>query len=137
MPGVASGRKPALEGFDTLKRTGFKTLVYLHPAGADVSAVRDVAEKKGLAFTPIETTPEKFPEAAAAFDRMLADRVNSPVYVSDDDGVRAGAVWYTHFRTTDQLSPEVARIRARGLGMRDDTDEARAFWVAIQQHLGR
>ncbi len=135
--GVASGRRPALDGFDTLKRTGYKSLVYLHGAGADVGAVRDVAEKKGLAFTPIETTPERLSDAVVAFNRVLADRTRQPVYVSDDDGVRAGAVWYVHFRTADQLSPEVARIRARGLGMADDTDEARAFWVAIQQHLGR
>jgi protein tyrosine phosphatase (PTP) superfamily phosphohydrolase (DUF442 family) len=136
-PGVASGRKPALEGFDTLKRQGFKSLVYLHPANADVAAVRDVAEKKGLAFTAIETTPEKLADAAAAFDRVVADRGTQPVYVCDDDGLRTGALWYVHFRTADQLSPEVARIRARGLGLTDDTDEARAFWVAIQQRLGQ
>lgn len=134
--GMASGRKPALEGFDTLKWTGFKSIVYLHPAGADVSAVRDVAEKKGLAFTAIETTPERLADASTAFDRAVSDRANQPVYVCDDDGVRAGAMWYVRFRGADQLSPEVARIRARGLGFADDTDEGRAFWVAIQQ-LGR
>lgn len=134
--GVASGRKPALEGFDTLKRTGFKTLVYLHAAGADLASIKDVTEKKGLSFTAIETTPERLADATAAFDRVLADRSNMPVYVADDDGLRTGALWYVHFRTADQLSPEVARIRARGLGLTDETDEARAFWVAIQQ-LGR
>jgi protein tyrosine phosphatase (PTP) superfamily phosphohydrolase (DUF442 family) len=134
---AASGRKPAIEGFDTLKQQGFRSVAYLHPAGADVGAVRDVAEKKGLAFTAIETTPERLPDAAAALDRVLADRSHTPVYVCDDDGLRAGALWYVHFRTADQLSPEVARIRARGLGLTDETDEARAFWVAIQQHLGR
>ncbi len=135
--GVATGRKPALEGFDTLKRTGFMSVVYLHAAGADVAAVRDVAEKKGMAFAAIETTPEKLTDAVAAFDRVLADRGTQPVYVFDDDGIRAGSLWYVHFRTADQLSPEVARIRARGLGLTDETDEARALWVAIQQHLGR
>jgi hypothetical protein len=135
--GMASGRKPALEGFDTLKRTGFKTLVYLHAPGADVAALRDVTEKKGLSFTAIETTPEKLADAVAAFDRVVADRSQLPVYVADDDGLRAGALWYVHLRSVDQLSPEVARIRARGLGLTDESDDARAFWVAIQQHLGR
>lgn len=134
--GVASGRKPALEGFDTLKRTGFKSVVYLHPAGADTSAVREVAEKKGLTFTAVEATPEKLADAVTAFDRVVADRAAQPVYVFDDDGLRAGALWYVHFRTTDQLSPEVARIRARGLGLSDETDDARAFWVAVQRFLG-
>jgi len=134
---AASGRKPALDGFDTLKKQGFRSVVYLHPPGADVNAVRDVAEKKGLTFTAIETTPEKLTDAAAAFDRVLMDRSAQPVYVFDDDGLRAGALWYVRFRTADQLSPEVARIRAGGLGLTDTTDEARAYWVAIQQHFGR
>lgn len=95
--GMASGRKPALDGFDTLKRTGFKTLVYLHGPGADVASIRDVSGKKGLSFTAIETTPERLPDAAAAFDRLLADRGSLPVYVADDDGLRAGALWYVHF----------------------------------------
>lgn len=134
---AASGRKPALDGFDTLKQQGFRSVVYLHPPGADVGAVRDVAEKKGLTFTAIETTPEKLTDAAASFDRVLMDRSAQPVYVFDDDGLRAGALWYVRFRTADQLSPDVARIRARGLGLTDESDEARAYWVAIQQHLGR
>jgi protein tyrosine phosphatase (PTP) superfamily phosphohydrolase (DUF442 family) len=134
--GVASGRKPALEGFDTLKRTGFKSVVYLHAAGADISAVRVVAEKKGLTFAAVEATPEKLSDAVTAFDRVVADRAAQPVYVFDDDGLRTGALWYVHFRTTDQLSPEVARIRARGLGLSDETDDARAFWVAVQRFLG-
>jgi protein tyrosine phosphatase (PTP) superfamily phosphohydrolase (DUF442 family) len=133
---AASGRKPALDGFDTLKKQGFRSAVYLHPPGADVGAVRDVAEQKGLTFTAIETTPEKLADASAAFDRVLMDRSAQPVYVFDDDGLRAGALWYVRFRTVDQLSPDVARIRARGLGLGDETDEARAYWVAIQRHLG-
>jgi protein tyrosine phosphatase (PTP) superfamily phosphohydrolase (DUF442 family) len=134
---AASGRRPALDGFDTLKKQGFRSVVYLHPPGADVAAVRDVAEKKGLTFTAIEPTPETLTDAAAAFDRVLMDRSAQPVYVFDDDGLRAGALWYVRFRTADQLSPDVARIRARGLGLTDDTDEARAYWVVIQQHFGR
>jgi hypothetical protein len=38
--GVATGRKPALDGWDALKSAGYKTAVYLHEAGADTSAVR-------------------------------------------------------------------------------------------------
>src|SRR5438876_1130002 len=51
--GVASGRKPTLDGLDALKRAGYKTVVYLHPAGADVSATRDVVQNKGLSFVRI------------------------------------------------------------------------------------
>jgi len=133
--GVASGRKPALDGFDALKRMGTRTVVYLHPAGADLAALRDVAEKRGLQVVGIETTPEKLATAAAAFDAVLADRSAGPVYVADDTGLRAGALWYVHFRVAEQQSDEVARIRARALGLTDAGDEGGAFAAAIRQYL--
>src|SRR5205823_11397723 len=95
--GLASGRKPTLDGFDALKQAGFRTVVYLHPAGADLSAVKDVAARRGLAFVAIETTPEKLAGAVEVFNAVAADRARHPAYVFDDDGVRAGAVWYLHF----------------------------------------
>ena len=133
--GAASGRKPTLDGFDALKRAGYRTLVYAHAPGADVAALRDVAEKRGLAVVAVETTPEKLPAAADAFNRALADKAAGPVYVADDSGLRAGVLWYLHFRTADAESDEVAKIRARSLGLTDDGDEGKAFWVAIQQYL--
>jgi protein tyrosine phosphatase (PTP) superfamily phosphohydrolase (DUF442 family) len=133
--GVATGRKPALDGFDALKRTGYRTVVYLHPAGADTSAPREVAEKRGLGFVAVETTPEKLPAAYEAVSAAIAEKAGRPVYVFDDDGMRAGAVWYLHFRLVDLESVEVAKIRARAIGLPEDGDEPRAFWAAIKQYL--
>jgi protein tyrosine phosphatase (PTP) superfamily phosphohydrolase (DUF442 family) len=133
--GVASGRKPTLDGFDALKQSGYRTVVYLHPAGADVSAVRDVATKRGLALVAVETTPEKLAAALEAFNAALADRAARPAYVFDDDGVRAGALWYLHFRTAEAMNDDAARVRARPLGLTDQGDEARAFWLATQRIL--
>lgn len=132
---AASGRKPTLDGFDSLKRMGYRTVVYLHAAGADVPAVRDVAEKRGLSLTAIETTPEKLSESIEAFNKVLADSSAAPVYVCDDDGLLAGVLWYVHLRTVDNQSVEVAKIRARALGLTEEGDEAKAFWVAIQRYL--
>jgi protein tyrosine phosphatase (PTP) superfamily phosphohydrolase (DUF442 family) len=133
--GVASGRKPTLEGFDSLKQSGYRTVIYLHTAGADVSAARDVATKRGLAFIPIETTPEKLAGALEAFNAAVGDKTARPVYVFDDDGVRAGAVWYLHFRTVEAMNDDAARVRARPLGLTDQGDEARAFALATQRIL--
>jgi protein tyrosine phosphatase (PTP) superfamily phosphohydrolase (DUF442 family) len=133
--GVASGRKPTLEGFDALKQAGYRTAVYLHPAGADLSAARDVAEKRGLRFVAIETTPEKLAEALAEFNAALTDRATRPVYVYDEDGVRAGAVWYLHFRTAEAMNDDAARVRARPLGLTDQTDDGKAFALATQRIL--
>ena len=40
-----------------------------------------------------------------------------------------------HQRTVDLESADVAKIRARSLGLTDQGHEATAFWLAIQQYL--
>lgn len=133
--GIASGRKPGLEGLDALKRAGYRTVIYLHPAGADYSAIREVVTKRDLAFVAIETTPEKLASAIAAFNSAIADKAARPAYVFDDDGVRAGALWYLHFRTAEALNDDAARIRAKPLGLTEQGAEAQAFALAIQRFL--
>jgi protein tyrosine phosphatase (PTP) superfamily phosphohydrolase (DUF442 family) len=132
---LASGRKPTLDGFESLKRAGYRTVVYLHPAGGDVSAARDVAEARGLKFLAIEATPEKLPESLTAFNTAVGDKANRPLYTFDDDGVRTGALWYLHFRTVDAMNDDAARVRARPLGLTSEGDEAKAFNLAIQRYL--
>jgi protein tyrosine phosphatase (PTP) superfamily phosphohydrolase (DUF442 family) len=133
--GLATGRKPTLDGFDALKQAGFRTVIYLHATGTDWSAAKEVATKRGLAFVAIETTPEKLAAAIDRFNATIADTARQPIYVFDDDGVRAGAMWYLHFRTADSLNDDVARVRARPLGLSEEGDEARAFAVATQRYL--
>ena len=50
------------------------------------------------------------------------------------DGVANGGLWYLHFRTADQESDEVARMKAARLGLKED-GEAREMWLAIQHLL--
>lgn len=133
--GLVTGRKPSLDGFDVLKQAGIRTVLYLHPAGADLSPVREIADKRGMAFVAIETTPEKLSTAIEQFNATVADSARQPIYVFDDDGVRTGIVWYLHFRTADSLNDDAARVRARPLGLSDEGDEARAFAVAAQRYL--
>ena len=49
--------------------------------------------------------------------------------------MRAGAVWYLHFRTAEALGDDVARLRAKALGLSEAGDEGKAFAVAIQRVL--
>jgi hypothetical protein len=136
--GVAAGRRPTLEGFDWLKQNGYRTVVVLHAPGADLASDRELAEKKGLAFVPIEATPETLADALARFNTAVADRSSRPAYVYDDHtGLRVGAVAYLHFVTADVMATDAARIRAAGLGLGTDTEEAKAFWVAINDYLAK
>jgi protein tyrosine phosphatase (PTP) superfamily phosphohydrolase (DUF442 family) len=133
--GLATGRKPTLDGFDALKQAGFRTVLYLHPAGADLSAAKEVAAKRSLAFVAIETTPEKLGSAIEQFNATVADASRHSIYVFDDDGIRTGAVWYLHFRTADSMNDDAARVRARPLGLTEDGAEAKAFAIATQKYL--
>jgi protein tyrosine phosphatase (PTP) superfamily phosphohydrolase (DUF442 family) len=133
--GLASGRKPDLDGLASLKQTGYRTIIYLHPTGTDVSAIRELAGKRELKFIPIEATPEKLTTAVEEFNAALADKALRPAYVFDDDGVRAGAIWYLHFKTAKSMNDDAARVRAKPLGLTDRGEEAQAFELAIQRFL--
>ena len=132
--GLYAGGKPALEGFDALKAAGFRTVIYLHAAGADVGAVKEMASTRDLNFVGIETTPENLADASKEFDRVAGDRLTRPAYVFADDAPRAGAVWYLHFRTAGE-GDDVARLRAKALGLSEAGDEGKLFTVAIQKVL--
>jgi hypothetical protein len=133
--GLYAGRKPAIEGYDSLKGAGFRTVIYLHWTGADVAAVKDLAATRDLHFIAIETTPETLAEASKQFDRVAGDRVTRPAYVFADDNLRAGAIWYLHFRTVDAADPDVARLKAKPLGLHEQGPEGQAFAIAIQRVL--
>lgn len=133
---VYAGRRPTLDGFDRLKSSGFRSVVYLHSPSADVSAARELVEKRSLKFVGIPVSAANLGKAATRFDEVIADRASRPVYVCDEDGLRAGFLWYLHFRTVDAFSDDAAKVRATPLGLRDaDTEETKQFWVATQQIL--
>lgn len=133
--GLFAGGKPTLDGFDQLKASGFRSVVYLHAAGADVNAVKDMASTRGLNFVAIETTPEALADASKQFERTAGDRLTRPAYVFGDDPQRAGAVWYVYFRTVLAEGDDVARLSAKPLGLSDAGDEGKAFALAIQRVL--
>jgi hypothetical protein len=136
-PGQASGRKPAVEGFDALKAGGYRTAIYLHAPGDDVSATKDLAEKSGLTFVGIPTSAGNVKDAFERFRDTIGEAANRPAFVFDDDGIRAGGMWYLHFRTAEQLGDDTARVRAAPLGLREDGEEAAKFWAAIQDYLAK
>jgi hypothetical protein len=133
--GLYASRKPALDGYDTLKNSRFRTVIYLHASGADLAAVKDLASTRDLGFVAIETTPEILAQSSKQFDRVVGDRLTRPALVFADDPVRAGAVWYLHFRKVDAADPDVARLRAKPLGLSEQGTEGNAFAIAIQRVL--
>jgi hypothetical protein len=133
---IATGRKPTLDGFDTLRSTGYKTVVYLHAPGREVAATRDLAEKKGLAFRSLAVEPTGLKAATGSFAEIVGDASLQPLYVFDDDGLRTGMLWYLHLRTIEALPDDAAQVKAAALGLRDASgDEKTNFWLAVQEYL--
>jgi hypothetical protein len=133
--GLYAGARPTLDGFDALKNAGFRSVIFLHGPSADVAAVKDMAGTRDLNFVAVEATPETLAEASKQFDRAAGDRINRPAYVFADEPVRAGAVWYLHFRNAEALGDDVARLRAKPLGLSEQGEEGKAFALAIQKVL--
>ncbi len=133
--GFYAGARPTLAGFDSLKNAGFRSVIFLHGAGADVAAVKDMASTRDLNFVAIEVTPETLAEASKQFDRAAADRIHRPAYVFADEPVRAGALWYLHFRNAGALGDDVARLRAKPLGFSTQGEDGQALTQAIQKML--
>jgi hypothetical protein len=52
-----------------------------------------------------------------------------------DNSMRAGAVWYLHFRLAESADPDAARLRAKALGLSEAGDEGKAFALAILKVL--
>jgi protein tyrosine phosphatase (PTP) superfamily phosphohydrolase (DUF442 family) len=136
---IAVGRKPLIEGLDSLKSRGFRTIAYLHAPNADLSAIRSLVEKRGLTFTPIPAAPETLKAATTQLKQLVADPLRRPVYIFDDDGIRAGSLFYYHFRTVESLNDDQARVRASALGLKEASASPlqKQFWLAIQDLLSQ
>lgn len=137
LAGVYTGRRPTVEGFDQLKKSGIRTIVYLHGDGENVDPARELAEERGLGFEPILVTKANISKAIDRFNDLISDRSGRPIYVSDQDGSRAGALWYAYFRTVGLLGEEPARVRAGPLGLSDSGEAGRVLSAAARDAIDR
>jgi hypothetical protein len=134
---IASGRKPSLDGLNWLQKAGYRTVVYIHDPKMNPEPAAELCRTRGMKFVGIPASTGKLPEMVKAFELALADAANRPVYVCDDNGLWAGTIWYTHFRTASLMNPDAAKVRANSLGLADpDTNaEQKKLWDAAQEYL--
>ncbi len=133
---VANGRRPSLDdGLDWLRSNGFKTVLYLHDTGAFDTADRKQVESRGMRFVALEVSPQILSKKIIdEFNRIVADSEGVPLFVYDKDGSLSGAMWYLHFRLIQQASDDVARTRARPMGLQEDGAD-HGMWKATQKFL--
>jgi protein tyrosine phosphatase (PTP) superfamily phosphohydrolase (DUF442 family) len=138
MDNVATGLRPSLDdGLDWLQARGYRTVVHIHLPDENDGADRKQVEKRGMKYMGLEVSPQTLTIATVReFSRAVRDTSGQPVFLYDRDGSLAGGLWYLHFRTVEQISDEVARIRAGSLGLREDRDGThRDMWLAVQKYL--
>ena len=133
---VATGQRATLDGLDWLKDNNYKTVVYLHESTNDLDSARTLIEDRGLRFVPIDVQPMNLASAYDQFVKVVNVPSSQPVYVSDEDGQLAGALWYLTFRMADLRGYDTARILATGLGLPSNVGEdQKQWWLAIQNVL--
>jgi protein tyrosine phosphatase (PTP) superfamily phosphohydrolase (DUF442 family) len=134
---IASGLRPYADGVQWLKDNGYRTVLHVRQPGEDDGADRRSFTERGLKYVSLEVSPNTLTEKTVSeFNRLVGDAVNRPLFVYDNDGKMAGALWYLHFRLVDKLSEAEARTKSAGLGLKEDqAGEQQMIWLAIQKYL--
>ena len=124
-------------GLEWLQANQYRAVLHIRLPGQDDSADRQQVEKRGMKYLSLEVSPQTLSrQVVDAFNRIVNDPLNHPLFVYDKDGTLAGGLWYLHFRTVDRASDDVARAKAVRLGLRDDPNGANPeMWLAIQKYL--
>lgn len=136
--GVASGLYPQPGGWDWLQQKGYRTVLHLKAPGEEGAAVRRECERRGLRYLELDVAPQTLNrDLVMRFSQILADRSGHPIFVTDQDGTLAGAVWYLHYRLTEKLDDAEAKRRAaqHGLPESDSRPIVAALWLAVQNVL--
>ncbi|APW63042.1 fused DSP-PTPase phosphatase/NAD kinase-like protein [Paludisphaera borealis] len=130
---LAGGSGPSAVGLGWLVEKGYKTVLDLRDSSQTSPAFIGEAASRGLRYVA-------FPVKLDNLNREQLDRFSfelslndaRPLYFFDDDGRRAGAMWYIRRILTDKVSPDIARREAEELGLNDA-----ASWKLVQDAVDR
>jgi hypothetical protein len=132
-----AGLHPGPAGFDWLKAKGVKTIVKVQLFGENDAPDRKEAEARGMRFEVFEVSPVRLSkEKADEFIKLVRDGAKSGIFVYDEDGSLAGAMWYLYLRWGESLDDDPSQLRARSLGLDPNRDgQHRDMWLAVQKVL--
>ncbi len=135
--GVANGKQPFPEGVKWLKEHGYKTVLHVRLPNKTDNAAKNIFESRGIGYLDLAVSPQTLnKDVVERFNQIVADDKNRPLFVFDEGGDLAGALWYLHFRTAEGMSDEKARAEASRLGFKQDKEGShREMWIAVQNYL--
>jgi protein tyrosine phosphatase (PTP) superfamily phosphohydrolase (DUF442 family) len=132
---AAAGLVPFPEGYAWLKGKGYRALLFLRSPDEDDAAIAEAAKKAGLAYKTIPVAPAQLNrEKVEAFAGTL--REDGPVFVCDQTGALAGAMWYLYFRLIDGQPEASALVRAQRLGLKEPGEgeaTTKDLWDALRK----
>lgn len=133
--GIATGRKPFLDGVEWLKAKGYKTILHLRAPGADDSGHERMFTQAGFIYKSLEVAPNTLTrKTLQAFYRIVQDPANRPLFVYDDQGYLTGGLWYLYLRDHAGAAMDEARRKAELFGLSPDQDaDHTAMWNAVRQ----
>jgi len=115
---LAGGSAPSTVGLGWLSERGYKTLLDLRDTSEFDASFIGEAAKRGLRYVSFPTNLEKLDrEHIDRFSAELALNDARPLYFFDDDGSRAGALWFIRRVSVDKVGWDVARREAEEIGL--------------------
>lgn len=132
---VYAGLRPSLDGLDWLQANSVQTVVQIRLFGEDDSADRKQVEKRNMRYVAFEVSPDVLTkEKTDEFVKLIRDGAKQGIFVYDEDGALAGAMWYLQQRFGEFLEDEPARLNARQLGLQTDrAGQHREMWLAAHK----
>ena len=132
---VYAGLRPSLDGLDWLQANGVQTVVQIRRTGEDAAADKKQVEKRDMRYVAFEVSPDALTkEKADEFVKLIRDGAKQGIFVYDEDGSLAGAMWYIHLRYGEFLEDGAAQIRAGQLGLQTTADgQHREMWLAARK----
>jgi hypothetical protein len=134
---VFAGLRPPLDGLNWLAQNGVQTVVHIRLGTADDAADRQQVEARKMQYVSFVVSPQTLTkEKAAEFTKLINAAGKNGIFVYDEDGALAGAMWYLHFRWGEILDDDASQLRAGQLGLRPNAPGLhRDMWLAVQKLL--
>jgi hypothetical protein len=135
---VANGRKPALEGLDWLKSSGYRGALLIRKPGESDAADRRQFEARGMTFASLEVALTNLDRSTVEqFNQHVTNSGRQPLFVYDVDGSLTGPLWYLYFRRVEHVDEDTARVKAERLGLKLGERDQRLGWLAVQDFLAK
>jgi protein tyrosine phosphatase (PTP) superfamily phosphohydrolase (DUF442 family) len=121
--GIATGRRPTIDGLDWLKSNSYKSIVYLRPKSKDDASDKRQVELRDMKYTSMVVSADTLSQDwIDEFNRVVGQSAAQPIFVYGD-AADVGPIWYLHLRTAQFLTHDEAIIRAKRYGLKDEDSE--------------